>query len=136
VETVKAPDPAPAHPRAATGWNRAGGRGPEARAASAISVAPREAARATNAEWKLNTSGIEEIARGPASERDERVFVRSIKANPYSLGLDLSLFDRVSLAYQKRSEGLRGLNDYVKRLPKREPKTVRDLLERNKEMEL
>jgi hypothetical protein len=61
------------------------------------------------------------------------VYVRVIKQNPYSLGLDLTLFERVSSAYQKRGEELQGMEDFLKRLPKKqEPRDVRELISRSK----
>ena len=133
IETPKGESGA-SHSRTVGGWDLLGGGGYEAPLAGG--PAPAHPAARNGAEWKLNASGIEEIARRPAAEGDGKIFVRNVKANPYSLGLDLNLFDRVSLAYQKRFPEMRGVNDYVKSLPRHEPKTVRDLLERNKEMEL
>jgi hypothetical protein len=65
------------------------------------------------------------------------VYVRNLKRNPYSLGLDLSLFERVSQMYQKKSSDLRGFEDYLRRLPSSaEPTDVRKLIKRHTAVEL
>lgn len=69
-----------------------------------------------------------EVSPRPASNGN---FVRALKHNPYSLGLDLTLFDRVSTVYQRHVPNLRGMEDYIKRLPRKsEPKDVRELVNR------
>lgn len=54
----------------------------------------------------------------------------SARENPYSLGLDRTLFERVNSAYRKRAESLRGLEDYVKTYSPAPPKDMSDLLSR------
>ncbi|MGZ3693289.1 MAG: hypothetical protein ACXWQO_03735 [Bdellovibrionota bacterium] len=92
----------------------------------------------------VNAVAAIETPRNPASVSSKpeaavpgNVFVRVLKHNPYSLGLDLTLFDRVSTAYQKRGQELRGIEDYVKGLPKRrEPRDAHELIGRNVGAEL
>lgn len=120
-------------------------------AAAENSSAPVEVATPTNAprtlgSWEGSPAIVihsvanakpAEMKRAPASAPVVTgYFVRRLQHNPYSLGLDLSLFDRVSTAYQKRSPALRGVEEYIKRLPKREPRDVRDLLGGNRAVDI
>lgn len=76
-------------------------------------------------------------ARAPAAETGASgLYVRKLKHNPYSLGLDLSLFDRVSTVYQKRSPALRGVNDFISNVPRREPRDVREMIEMGRPAEI
>jgi hypothetical protein len=50
-------------------------------------------------------------------------------SNPYSLGLDRTLFERVSSAYQKRADEFRSVDELIKGSPA-PPKDYRELLDR------
>lgn len=67
----------------------------------------------------LSTSGALSI--------DASVYKREIKYNPYSLGLDRNLFERVSAVYQKKATELVGMDFYI---PKgnAKPRDVKDML--------
>jgi hypothetical protein len=60
---------------------------------------------------------------------------RSYKENPYSLGLDKSLFDRVSLTYRRHSPILQNVDLYLKSRPQH-PHDVRDEIQRGEAIEL
>lgn len=105
---IKTPKPAPARPQAL----------PEVSAEVADTIAPRRLASTT----KPRT------ARTGVVEREYR-------ENPYTLGLDLTLFDRVSSTYRRHSPSLESIDLFLK-APKAGYRDVRDEIHRGEAIEL
>lgn len=55
--------------------------------------------------------------------------------NPYTLGLDKNLFERVNATYQKKLRSLQGIDDYVKSAPT-PPPSIKDLIKKGEAYEL
>lgn len=64
------------------------------------------------------------------------VYKRVIKNNIYSLGLDRSLFERISAAYMRRLSELQPMGEYLKMTPKGPPKDVKELIQRGRPVNL
>lgn len=80
------------------------------------------------------TEKEKEPARKPATEKHvpDHIFAREYKENPYSLGLDRTLFDRVSLAYRRYSSDLRTMDMYIKTAKSRPPRDLSEALARGR----
>ena len=64
----------------------------------------------------------------PEPKKIAPVVRNSRERNPYSLGLDESLFQRVSTVYYKKTPELRGLDQFVKEFPPPPPRDISELL--------
>lgn len=78
----------------------------------------------------------EPTSRAPAAaggtSTPDHVFVREYKENPYSLGLDRTLFDRVSLTYRRHASDLKSMEMYLRAAGKREPRDLSEALRRGR----
>lgn len=72
-------------------------------------------------------------ARKPAS--NPNVHVKNLKQNPYSLGLDQNIFDRVSITYQKHSQEMQSIDSYINQTPAKS-KTLEETIAHGAAIEL
>lgn len=84
----------------------------------------------------IEAKKIEE-SRTPAATvaRNPNIFYRTYKSNPYSLGLDTNLFERVSNTYQKQFRSLQGIDDYV-RSDLKAPQDIKSFIQKGGAIEL
>lgn len=64
----------------------------------------------------------------------DHIFAREYKENPYSLGLDRTLFDRVSLTYRRHAHELKGLDAFIRTANQRAPKDLSEALRRGESL--
>ncbi|MCO5142166.1 MAG: hypothetical protein M9962_03650 [Oligoflexia bacterium] len=83
-------------------------------------------------QWVLPKTKTATTKEDESNNNRSNVHIRVIKNNLYSLNLDQSLFDRVSSAYIRLSPDLLSMNEYIKFIPKKPPKDVKELIERGR----
>jgi hypothetical protein len=108
----------PASEGESLGWNK--NRNPE--------TAPEDSVVVNPGPLVLKPRPVGEPRRPASTPRKAAAAQLRARPNPYSLGLDLSLFQRVNFAYQRRWQELQGMDDYVRAQRIRPPADLGELL--------